>query len=68
MTIGEENNEPVEFSTEFKVFMTDKQTKQTHQENRVLHFWFYNLQRNEYINDTNEFMRTLFKSDQFPRG
>ncbi len=48
--------------------MTNKQTNKTHQENRVLHFWFNNLQRNQYVNDSNEFMRLLFKSDEFPRG
>ncbi len=61
-------NEPVDFSTEFKVFMTDKQTRKNNQENRVLHFWFHDLQRHEYMNDTNEFMKLLLKSNQFPRG
>jgi hypothetical protein len=48
--------------------MTDRQTKKVHQENRILHFWFYNLKQNEYVDDTNEFMHTLFKSNEFPRG
>jgi hypothetical protein len=48
--------------------MMDKQTRKSHQENRVLHFWFFNLQRNQYVDDTNEFMGLLFKSDEFPRG
>ncbi len=64
----QEDNKPVEFSTQFKVFMTDKKTEKVHQENRILHFWFYDLEQNQYVDDTNEFMRSLFKSDEFPRG
>jgi hypothetical protein len=58
----------VEFSSQFKVFLTDKKTNKFHQENRILNFWFYNLKQTQYVNDTNEFMREIFKSDQFPRG
>ncbi|CAF0984238.1 unnamed protein product [Adineta steineri] len=63
----QEENEPVEFSSRFKVFMIDKQTKKIHQENRILHFWFYDLQTDECVNETNEFMRVLLKSNEFPR-
>ena len=48
--------------------MNDKKTNKFHQENRILNFWFYNLEQNQYVNDTNEFMHVLFKSDEFPRG
>jgi hypothetical protein len=66
--IAQEDNETVGFSTQFKVFMTDKQTNKVQQENRVLHFWFYDPKQSEYSDDTNEFMRVLFKPDEFPRG
>jgi len=68
LLLAQEENEAVEFSTQFKVSMTDKQTKKVHQENRILNFWFYDLQQNQYVDDTNEFIQTLFKSDEFPRG
>jgi hypothetical protein len=68
LSLAQEDNKPVEFSTQFKVFMTDKKTEKVHQENRILHFWFYDLEQNQYVDDTNEFMRSLFKSDEFPRG
>ena len=48
--------------------MTDKRTQGVHQENRVLHFWFYDQNDEEYSDDVNEFMRGLFKSSEFPRG
>lgn len=48
--------------------MNDKQTKQVHQENRIINFWFYDHQEDQYVDDTNEFLRTLFKPDEFPRG
>jgi hypothetical protein len=48
--------------------MTDKKTKALHQENRTLDFWFYNLEQNGHVDETNEFMRELFKSKEFPRG
>ncbi|CAF0887766.1 unnamed protein product [Rotaria sordida] len=63
-----QDNESHQFSTQFKVFMIDKQTKKLHQENRTLYFWFNNhFKQNQYVNDTNEFLRTLFKSNEFPR-
>lgn len=68
INIAQENDEPVEYSTKFQVFMNDKQTKKVHQENRILHFWFYNLQEHQYVNEINEFMKLLFRTDQFPRG
>ncbi|CAF1677367.1 unnamed protein product [Adineta ricciae] len=64
---AQDENEPVGYTTQFKVFMTDKQTKGVHQENRVLHFWFYDQNDEEYSDDVNEFMRGLFKSSEFPR-
>jgi hypothetical protein len=48
--------------------MNDKKTNKLHQENRTLNFWFYDLKQNQYVNDTNEFMHVLFKTDEFPRG
>ena len=48
--------------------MTDKQTEEFHQENRTLRLWFYNLTQNQCLSDANEFIRSLFKSDEFPRG
>jgi len=66
--LAQEDNEPVDFSSQFKVFMTDKKTKALHQENRTIHFWFYNLEQNGHVDETNEFMRELFKSKEFPRG
>ncbi|CAF0873416.1 unnamed protein product [Adineta steineri] len=61
------DNEPVQFSSQFKVFMTDKQTDEIHQENRTLRLWFYNLTQNQCLSDAHEFIRSLFKSDEFPR-
>lgn len=58
----------MEFTSQFKVFMTDKKTKTLHQENRTLHFWFYDLKQNEYNDEINEFMRELLKSNEFPKG
>ena len=48
--------------------MIDKQTKELHQENRTLRFWFYNPEQNQCDDDANEFLRELFRSDEFPRG
>ncbi|CAF3028040.1 unnamed protein product [Rotaria sp. Silwood2] len=64
----QDDNESNQFSTQFKVFMIDKQTKKLHQENRTINFWFNNhFGQNQYADDTNEFLRILFKSDEFPR-
>ncbi|CAF2675522.1 unnamed protein product [Rotaria sp. Silwood2] len=61
------DNEPVQFSSQFKVFMTDKKTQELHQENRTLRLWFYSLTQNQCLYDANELIRSLFKSDEFPR-
>lgn len=66
--LGQNENEAVDFSTQFRVSLTDKQTKKTHQENRVLYFWFTNAKSNQLVEDTNKFMRLLLQSDRFPRG
>jgi predicted neuraminidase len=66
--IAQSDNEPVQFSSQFKVFMTDKKTQELHQENRTLRLWFYNLTQNECLHDAHELIRSLFKSDEFPRG
>lgn len=65
---AERDNEPVQFSSQFKVFMTDKQTQELHQENRTLRLWFYNLTQKQCLTDSHELIRSLFKSDEFPRG
>lgn len=56
-------NESSQFQSEFKVFVTDRQTNEIQQENRRLKFWFHQFVRN----DTEELIRLLFKSDEFPR-
>ncbi|CAF1022702.1 unnamed protein product [Rotaria sordida] len=61
------DNEPVQFSSQFKVFMIDKKTQELHQENRILRLWFYSLTQNQCLYDANELIRLLFKSDEFPR-
>jgi len=66
--LAERDNEPVQFSSQFKVFMTDKQTQELHQENRTLRLWFYNLTQKQCLTDSHELIRSLFKSDEFPRG
>lgn len=48
--------------------MIDKKTQELHQENRILRFWFFNLTQTQCLHDANELMRSLFKSDEFPRG
>ena len=58
----------MQFSSQLKVFVTDKETREVHQENRTFRFWFYHRDREEYVNSTHEFMRALLKSDEFPRG
>ncbi|CAF3180281.1 unnamed protein product [Rotaria socialis] len=63
----QQDNELAPCSSEFKVFMIDKQTEKLHQENRILHFWFYNLTKQQSIDHTNEFLSRLFKADEFPR-
>lgn len=59
-----QENESSQFQSEFKVFVTDRQTNEIQQENRRLKFWFHQFVRN----DTEELIRLLFKSDEFPRG
>jgi len=66
--LAQSDNEPTQFSSQFKVFMIDKKTQELHQENRILRFWFYNLTQNECLYDSHELIRSLFKSDEFPRG
>ncbi|CAF4221574.1 unnamed protein product [Rotaria socialis] len=61
------DNEPSQFSSQFKVFMMDKRTQELNQENRILRFWFYSLEQNQCLYDANELLRALFKSDEFPR-
>lgn len=48
--------------------MTDKKTKELHQENRILRLWFFNLTANQSLYDAHELIRLLLKSDEFPRG
>jgi hypothetical protein len=48
--------------------VTDKKTRELNQENRTLRLWFYNLTQNECLHDAHELIRSLFKSDEFPRG
>lgn len=67
-SLGQNENEAVDFSTQFQVTLTDKQTKKTHQENRLLYFWFVNGKQDQSIEDTNKFMGLLLQTDQFPRG
>ncbi len=66
--LAQSDNEPAQFSSQFKVFMIDQKTKELHQENRILRFWFYNLTQNQCLDDAHELIRSLFKSDEFPRG
>lgn len=65
---AEFDNEPAQFTSQFKVFIIDKKTQELNQENRILRFWFYNQTQNQSLNDAHELIRTLFKSDEFPRG
>jgi hypothetical protein len=51
-----------------KIFMKDKKTQELHQENRILRLWFYNLTQNQCLYDAHELIRSLFNSDEFPRG
>lgn len=62
------DREQSQFSSQFKVFMTDKKTQELHQENRLLRLWFNNLTQNQCLHDAQELMRLLLKSDEFPRG
>ncbi len=48
--------------------MTDKKTQELHQENRTLRLWFYNFTQTQCLYDAHELIRSLFKSDEFPRG
>jgi hypothetical protein len=66
--LAQSDNEPVQFSSGFKVFMTDKKSKELHQENRTLRLWFYNFVQDECLHDSHELMRSVLKSDEFPRG
>ena len=66
--VAQPDNEPVQFSSQFKVFVTDKKTQEVHQENRTLRLWFYNFIQDQCLYDANELIRSLFKSDEFPRG
>ena len=61
------DKEPVQFSSRFKVFMTDKSTPEIHQENRTLNLWFHNFVQEQCLFDAQAMMRALFKSDEFPR-
>ncbi|CAF0973880.1 unnamed protein product [Rotaria magnacalcarata] len=63
----ESDNEPSQFSSQFKVFMMDKRTQELNQENRILRFWFHSLEQNQCLYDANELIHALFKSDEFPR-
>ena len=60
--------EPVHFSSQFKVFLTDQKTHQVQQENRTLRFWFFEQEQSTYASETNEFLRALLKAEEFPRG
>jgi hypothetical protein len=66
--LAKTDNEPVQFSSQFKVFMTDKKTQELHQENRSLRLWFFNFTENQCLYDAHQLIRSLFKSDEFPRG
>ena len=48
--------------------MADRQTEELHQENRTLRLWFYEQTENECLSDAHKFIRSVFKSDEFPRG
>jgi hypothetical protein len=66
--LAQTDNEPVQFSSQFKVFMTDKKTQELNQENRIFRLWFYNFTENQCLYDAHAMLRSLFKSDEFPRG
>ena len=65
---AQSDSEPVQFSSRFKVFMTDKKTGEVHQENRILRLWFHDFAENQSLYEAQELMRMLLKSDEFPRG
>lgn len=45
--------------------MTDKKTRELHQENRILRLWFFD---HTALSEAHELIRLLLKSDEFPRG
>jgi len=49
------------------VFVKDKKTQNLHQENRILRLWFFKPNQDDSLRDGHEFIRTLFKSDEFPK-
>lgn len=65
--LAQTDKEAVQFSSRFKVFMTDKSTREIHQENRTLRLWFHNFVQDQCLFDAQAMMRALFKSDEFPR-
>jgi hypothetical protein len=48
--------------------MIDKTTRDIHQENRTLRLWFYEFIQDQSLLDAQALLRSLLKSDEFPRG